>query len=142
MTILTRSALIARPPEVVYPLVADVLSYPTFVPGCSAAEILEQDGDRLVARLHVHKGPLGTRLTTRNRMTPNSEIYMELVDGPLRSLKGGWTFTPVGEAGCRMELKLEFEFANALKAAIFEPLIEGVAVSMVQAFVARAQQGR
>ncbi len=139
MTILTRSALIARPPHVVYPLVADVLSYPTFVPGCSSAEILEQHGEHLVARLHVHKGPLGTRLTTRNRMTPNSEIYMELVDGPLRSLKGGWTFKPVGDAGCRMELTLEFEFANALKAAIFEPLIEGVAQSMVQAFVARAQ---
>ncbi|MFM2289106.1 MAG: hypothetical protein RL684_2249 [Pseudomonadota bacterium] len=140
MTSLTRSALIARPPQFVYDLVADVPAYPGFVPGCSAAEILERGADYVVARLRVHKGPLGTNLTTRNRLTPHSEIHMQLVDGPLRSLSGAWRFSPVGESGCRIELTLEFEFANALKAAIFEPLIEGTAVSMVQAFVARAQQ--
>lgn len=137
---LTRSALVARPPEAVYALVADVRSYPQFVPGCAGAEVLEEHDDVVVARLKVQKGPLATHLATRNRMEPPHAIHLELVEGPLTALTGCWRLTPVGEGGCRIELRLEYAFANALKAAIFEPLIEATAGAMVQAFVARAQQ--
>jgi ribosome-associated toxin RatA of RatAB toxin-antitoxin module len=140
MKTLTRSALVARLPEQVYALVNDVGSYPKFVPGCSAAEILMRSEREVVARLKVHRGPLSTQLTTRNHLTPHSEIRMELVSGPLRELHGLWTFSPVASNGCRIELQLQFEFSNPLKAALFEPLIEGTATSMVHAFVSRAQQ--
>ncbi len=139
MKTLTRSALIACLPEQVYALVNDVASYPNFVPGCSGAEILMQTEREVVVRLRVHRGPLSTQLTTRNHLRPHSEIRMELVSGPLRALNGLWTFTPVGSNGCRIELQLQFEFSNPLKAALLEPLLEGTAASMVQAFVARAQ---
>jgi len=139
MRTLTRSALIAQPPPVVFALVADVAQYPQFVPGCSSAEILLQSAAEVVARIAVHRGPLSARLTTRNRLQPHQEIRMELVEGPLRALHGVWTFTPVAANGCRIELALQFEFSSALKAALLEPLIEGTATSMVRAFVARAQ---
>ena len=117
MKTLTRSALVARPPEQVYALVNDIGNYPRFVPGCSAAEILMRNEQEIVARLKVHRA------------------------GPLRALHGLWTFTPVASNGCRIELQLQFEFSNPFKAALLEPLIEGTATSMVHAFVARAQQG-
>ena len=139
MKTLTRSALVARLPEQVYALVNDIGSYPKFVPGCSAAEVLMRNEREIVARLKVHRGPLSTQLTTRNYLTPHREIRMELVAGPLRALHGLWTFTPVASNGCRIELQLQFEFSNPFKAALFEPLIEGTATSMVQAFVAQAQ---
>ena len=139
MKTLTRSALIARLPEQVYALVNDVASYPKFVPGCSGAEILMQTEREVVVRLKVHRGPLSTQLTTRNHLKPHSEVRMELVSGPLRALHGLWTFAPVGSNGCRIELQLQYEFSNSLKAALLEPLIEGIAASMVQAFVVRAQ---
>ena len=137
---LTRTALIARPPAEVFALVSDVASYPQFVPGCASAEILMRSENEVVARLKVQRGPLSTLLTTRNRARPHSEIRLELVAGPLRSLNGAWTFAPVGSNGCRIELQLDFEFSNPFKAALLDPLIEGVATSMVQAFVSRAQQ--
>ncbi|MDE2219642.1 MAG: type II toxin-antitoxin system RatA family toxin [Gammaproteobacteria bacterium] len=140
MKTLTRSALVARLPEQVYALVNDVASYPEFVPGCSAAEVLMRTEREIVARLKVHRGPLSTQLTTRNHLTPHREIRMELVAGPLRALHGLWTFAPVASNGCRIELQLQFEFSNPLKAALLEPLIEGTATSMVQAFVNRAQR--
>ena len=140
MKTLTRSALIARPPEQVFALVTDIASYPQFVPGCSGAEILLHTEREIVARLRVRRGPLSTQLTTRNHLKPHSEIRMELVSGPLRALDGLWSFAPVGSNGCRIELQLQFEFSNPLKAALLEPLIEGIASSMVQAFVARAQR--
>lgn len=141
MKVLTRSALVARLPAQVFALVNDIASYPKFVPGCSSAEILMQNEYEVVARMTVHRGPLSTQLTTRNRPRPHSEIRMELVAGPLRSLDGLWSFAPVGSNGCRIELQLSFEFSNPLKAALFEPLLDSTATSMVQAFVARAQRG-
>src|ERR1700682_4408683 len=39
---LTRSALVARPPALLYRLVEEVERYPEFVPGCSAAQVLER----------------------------------------------------------------------------------------------------
>lgn len=142
MKVLTRSALIARPPEQVFALVNDIGNYPKFVAGCAKAEVLTQSEREIVARLTVHRGPLSTQLTTRNHLEPYREIRMELVAGPLRSLDGLWTFAPVGSNGCRIELQLRFEFSNAFKAALFDPLIEGTASSLVQAFVSHAQQTR
>jgi len=142
MKILTRSALIARTPEQVFALVNDIGSYPKFVPGCTRAEILSQAEREIVARLTVHRGPLSTQLTTRNTLDPHREIHMDLVAGPLKSLQGRWTFAPVGTNGCRLELQLSFEFSNALKAALLDPLIEGTASSLVQAFLSHAQQPR
>ncbi len=141
MKTLTRSALVARLPEQVFALVNDINSYPQFVPGCSSAEILMRSEREIVARLKVHRGPLSTQLTTRNHLTPHREIRMELVAGPLRALHGLWSFTPVASNGCRIELQLQFEFSNPLKAALLEPLLEATATSMVQAFVKRAQLG-
>ena len=137
---LTRSALIARSPEQVYALVNDFASYPKFVPGCSRAEILLRTPTEMVVRLDVHRGPLSTRLTTRNTMQPHTGIRMELVEGPLRALHGQWSFAPVGSNGCRIELLLQFEFSNPLKAALLEPLLDGTASAMVQAFVTQAQR--
>jgi ribosome-associated toxin RatA of RatAB toxin-antitoxin module len=140
MRVLIRSALIARTPDRVFALVNDIGNYPQFVPGCTQAEVLSRSENEIVARLSVHRGPLSTQLTTRNRLEPHREIRMELVAGALKSLDGVWTFAPVGTNGCRIELRLSFEFSNALKAALLDPLIESTATSLVQAFVTHAQR--
>ncbi len=84
------------------------------------------------------RGPEVTRAVSL--VAANAEVRMELVEGPLRHLQGLWTFMPVATNGCRIELTLEFEFSNPLKAALLEPLPESTATSMVQAFVKRAQK--
>jgi len=136
---MTRSALVARSPELVYQLVEDVERYPEFVPGCTEATVLERSGRELVARLAVRRGPLRTEFTTRNSLEPGRSMHMDLVDGPFRMLEGDWTFTPVGTNGCRIELSLRFQFSNILKSALLEPLFEETAASLVRAFVSRAQ---
>lgn len=136
---LTRSALVARPPELLYRVVEEVERYPEFVPGCTLAQVLERDGNAVVARLAVSRGLLSTEFTTRNIMDPNRSIHMQLVEGPFRVLQGHWSFTPVASNGCRIEFALQFEFSNALKSALFEPLFEQTAASLLRAFVARAQ---
>jgi ribosome-associated toxin RatA of RatAB toxin-antitoxin module len=136
---MTRSALVARSPALVYQVVEDVERYPEFVPGCTEAKVLERSPNEMVARLVVRRGPLRTEFTTRNRLQPGRSMQMDLVEGPFRMLTGTWSFTPVASNGCRIELLLRFQFSNLFKSALFEPLFEETAASLVRAFVSRAQ---
>jgi ribosome-associated toxin RatA of RatAB toxin-antitoxin module len=136
---MTRTSLVARLPRVVYQLVDDIERYPEFVPGCTAAEVLERSGRIVVARLAVRRGLLHTEFTTRNQLDPERSVQMELVEGPFKVLEGSWQFSPVASNGCRIEFRLRFQFANPLKSALFEPLFEQAQTDLVRAFVARAQ---
>jgi len=134
-----RTALVARPPAVLYDLVVDVERYPAFVPGVSAAAVLERTGNEQLASLTVQRGPLRTAFTTRNYLVPGQSVDMQLVEGPFKVLQGHWSFTPVASNGCRIEFRVRFQFSNPLKSALFEPLFEDTVAALVRAFVARAQ---
>jgi ribosome-associated toxin RatA of RatAB toxin-antitoxin module len=136
---MTRTSLVARMPRVVYQLVDDIERYPEFVPGCTAAEVLERSDQIVVARLVVRRGLLHTEFTTRNQLDPERSVHMELVEGPFKVLEGSWQFSPVASNGCRIDFRLRFQFANPLKSALFEPLFEQAQADLVRAFVARAQ---
>jgi ribosome-associated toxin RatA of RatAB toxin-antitoxin module len=136
---MTRSALVTRPPALLYQLVEEVERYPEFVPGCTSAQVLERADGQMLARLAVRRGPLRTEFTTRNQLDPGRGVHMQLVEGPFRVLEGQWSFTPIASNGCRIQLSLRFQFSNALKSALFDPLFEETAASLVRAFVARAQ---
>jgi ribosome-associated toxin RatA of RatAB toxin-antitoxin module len=136
---MTRTSLVARLPHVLYRLVDDIERYPEFVPGCTAAQVLQRSAQEVVARLAVRRGPLRTEFTTRNRLDPDRNIHMQLVEGPFKMLEGSWDFTPVASNGCRIDFRLRFQFSNILKSALFEPLFEDAQSELVRAFVARAQ---
>ncbi len=134
-----RSALVAFPAPRVYGVIADVESYPLFLPWCTHARIDERRDDEVVATVGIKRGPLGGEFTTRNTLVPGRSIAMQLVRGPFSTLEGVWTVEPLGDSGCRVELALRFEFASRLSGAVFGPVFEEVAVSLVDAFVRRAR---
>lgn len=122
-----------------YALVDDVARYPEFLPWCRTAAELERTPTEVVASLQVHKGALHAQFTTRNRLEPSEAIYLELVDGPFRTLSGAWRFSPIADKGSRVSLQLRFAFANPLNAWLLEPVFEHTCNSLVDAFVVRAQ---
>jgi ribosome-associated toxin RatA of RatAB toxin-antitoxin module len=135
----TRSALVAQPPSRMFALINDVERYPEFVPGCTHARIESRTPSEIIATLSVRRGPLQAEITTRNTLEPDRRVTMTLVRGPFRELTGEWKLTPVGEAGCRVELFMRFAFANRMSALVLEPIFEQTAASLVDAFVARAR---
>lgn len=137
-----RSALIAESPARMYGLVNDIERYPEFVPWCTAARVVSRKEGEVVATLAIKRGPLHSEFTTRNLLEPDKRVLMQFVSGPFRVLEGLWTFTPLGELGCRVELEMRFEFANRVAATLFEPLFENTAASLVDAFVKRARDER
>jgi len=140
-----RSALVPVSPQRMFALINDIERYPEFVSGCQAAELLERDAGMLRARLTVGTGALRTSFVTRNLLEPDCSIQMDLEEGPFRSLTGRWTLLPVvipggvGTAGCQVDLVLRFELKGGLTGMAMGPLIERMASSLVDAFVARAR---
>lgn len=125
-----------------YALINDIESYPEFVPWCSWARVDSRSDSEIVATLGVRRGLLHTEFTTRNVLEADHRVLMHLERGPFTALEGTWTLTPVGDLGTRVELELRFAFDSSFAAAIFEPLFEDTAASLVDAFVVRARDPR
>ncbi|MCX7555630.1 type II toxin-antitoxin system RatA family toxin [Xanthomonadaceae bacterium JHOS43] len=138
MTQIHRSALVARPAPLMFSLVNDVAAYPRRFDWCEAAQVLERDAALQVARLDLRMGGLRTSFTTRNRLFPDERIEMALVDGPFRALTGLWRFTPLGEAGSKVELMMDFEVAGKLVGSALAVGFQRLADRMVGDFVRAA----
>ena len=136
---ISRHALVPFTPAQMFALVEDVATYPQFLPWCRSAQVIERSPQEVIARLQVHKGPLHTHFTTRNRLEPPTLIALNLVEGPFRTLEGEWRFSPIADQGTRVSLTLKFAFANPVNAWLLEPVFEHTCNSLVDAFVARAR---
>jgi ribosome-associated toxin RatA of RatAB toxin-antitoxin module len=138
-----RSAIVPYPAEAIFALVADLQAYPQFLPGCTASSVLSRDSTSLVASLSLSKGPFASSFTTRNTLEPPHRMTMELVDGPFKSLHGEWRITslgdPSGQQGCRIDLRVQFQFASAARDWLLGPAFELTCSGLVDAFVARAR---
>jgi ribosome-associated toxin RatA of RatAB toxin-antitoxin module len=135
-----RSALVTFSPAQMFALVNDVASYPQFLPWCAGARVEELSPTERLAALSVAKGPVRMQFTTRNSLQPDTQILMQLEEGPFSRLQGQWNFDAVGERGSRVLFRVEFEFKSRLMSAALSPVFQSVCDSIVDAFVQRAQR--
>ncbi|MGL6314478.1 SRPBCC family protein [Vibrio sp. WXL103] len=136
----SRSALVSFSADQMYDLVNDVSNYPEFLPGCAGAAVLEASEQQMVASVDVAKAGISKTFTTNNVLSPGRSIMMNLVDGPFKSLQGGWYFTPLDDQACKVELKLEFEFSSKMIELAFGKVFHELTSNMVNAFTKRAKQ--
>ncbi|MFC3032256.1 type II toxin-antitoxin system RatA family toxin [Pseudoalteromonas fenneropenaei] len=134
-----KSALVMYSSEEMFALVNDVAAYPQFLPNCSGAKILTQDGDIMTASLEISKAGITKWFTTENQLIAGKTVSMKLVDGPFKFLTGQWQFTALDEQACKVSLRLEFEFASKLIELAFGKVFNEVAKNMVAAFTQRAK---
>jgi ribosome-associated toxin RatA of RatAB toxin-antitoxin module len=139
LQVLERSALVTFTAAQMYALVNDVDRYPEFLPWCTAARVGQASETERVASVRVSRGVLRTEFTTRNVLTPDSRIVMNLVDGPFKSFLGEWRFDAIADRGSRVTFRVQFEFKHRLTAAAFGAVFETVCGTIVDAFVQRAQ---
>lgn len=140
MQSIARSALVEHSAANMYQLVCDVESYPEFLPWCQSAQVAEKSDTHQLATVSIDKRMQGVQFTTRNRLQENAAIHMELVEGPFKQLAGVWTFKPLGDDACKVELSIDFEFKNRLLAKLLGPAFSKICDTMVAAFVHRADQ--
>ena len=136
-----KSVLLWYSPREMFDLVTAIEDYPRFLPWCDSAEVIERSAHDVVARLTLVKGGVRYAFTTHNRYLDGTQVSVELVDGPFSALDGHWQFLPVGiSAACRIEFDLRYAFSNAALEALVSPVFDRIANTMVDSFVARAEQ--
>ncbi|SFR48469.1 type II toxin-antitoxin system RatA family toxin [Litoreibacter janthinus] len=126
-----------------YALVADVASYPEFLPWCSAARIRSRvaEGEAevmladLVISFKVFRERFGSKVTLwQNDM----KIDTEYLDGPFKFLKSTWEFHDLETAGCEVEFDVDFEFKNRLLQGAAGLFFNEAMQRIVRAFEERA----
>lgn len=137
---IARQALVLHPAEKMYGLVNDVADYHRFLRWCSHGEVINASTTAMTASLTIRVAGVEQRFTTQNLLEPDRSIRMQLVDGPFRQLVGHWLFQPLGDAGCRVSLALDFEFSSGILSSAFRSGFAGIANQMVDQFVARADE--
>jgi len=140
MTVIDRSALVGHTAQEMYALVADVESYPQFLPWCERVVVSVKEPRRTVVALHINFHGLKQQFITENLSQPGMRIDIKLVSGPFRSLEGSWLFTRLSENACKVELSLRYQFASTLLEKAVGPVFRRIADSFVDAFERRAAE--
>lgn len=140
MASVTRSALVHHGAEQMFELVDAVERYPEFLPWCGAAAVSHRDAVTTHATIHINYRGVRQSFSTENRKEFPQRMTMRLVDGPFRALDGEWRFSPLGENGCKIDFRLDYEFSNRLLEKIVGPVFGYIAGSMVDAFLKRADR--
>ena len=138
MTVHSERRVIRHSPQELYNLVADVRSYPQFLPWCMAARIRHEDRDGLAADLIIGFQMFRERFTSYVDLNPEQlEIDVKYAEGPFKYLTNKWRFLPHPE-GCEIDFYVDFEFNNRLLQSVIERLFTEAVRRMVKAFEDRA----
>ncbi len=139
MSNVNRSALVPYSCEQMYQLVDDIASYKEFLPWCGDSVEHKRDESMVEATVTIAKGSINKAFSTKNSLTKNKMIEMQLLDGPFKKLHGFWRFDSLKENASKISLELEFEFSNRLVGIAIGSIFNQIANSMVDSFVERAR---
>ncbi|MEM6939223.1 MAG: type II toxin-antitoxin system RatA family toxin [Pseudomonadota bacterium] len=127
-----------------FDLVADVGSYPQFLPWTAAARI-KRDVDRgdhrlMDADLVIAFKVFRERFTSRVLLwQERKRIDTEYLDGPFKYMKSDWHFEETDQ-GCTVHFHVDFEFRNAILQGIIGVVFNEAMQRVVRAFEKRANE--
>lgn len=140
MAIVEKSVIVACSPQQIFDLVDRVEDYPKFLPWCGGTELISRSAQHTAARIHVNYHGLKAHFSTENAKESPHWMNIALRDGPFRCLDGGWRFIALGDAGCKIEFKLRYEFSSKILEKALGPVFGVIADTFVDSFVRRASQ--
>ncbi|MEO8723630.1 MAG: type II toxin-antitoxin system RatA family toxin [Sphingobium sp.] len=125
-------------PEQMFDLVADVQSYPQFLPWVSAIRVRSSTPTEMIADMIV--GFKGLRETFTSKVVKQRPlaVNVDYLDGPLTHLSNDWHFRSDGEGGVLIDFTVDFAFKNRLFEALAGQMFDVALRKMIGAFEARA----
>jgi coenzyme Q-binding protein COQ10 len=129
--------------ESMFALVADVDSYPAFVPLCQAlvvrARERQADRETLVADMTVAYGPFRETFATQVALDrPKLTITSANLGGPFHHLDSLWSFAAEGAQACVVRFSIDYEFRSRLLGAAMGSVFDIAFRKFASAFEARA----
>ncbi|MAJ91785.1 MAG: ubiquinone-binding protein [Legionellales bacterium] len=138
MTRINKKAVVKFSANQMYKLVNDIEAYPSFLPWCTDANIINDSKDSLTASVSISIGRIKKIFTTLNTMQQDISIDMKLIKGPFKKLNGSWEFKNNNNGGSTVSLVMEFEFKNKLLKYTLGGAFKKITDSLVDAFISRA----
>jgi coenzyme Q-binding protein COQ10 len=123
-----------------FDLVADVESYPEFLPLWRSAHIDRREGDVYYTDQRVGIGLwMSLQFHTRTRLDPPTDIEVTSEEDIFESFRISWHFEAVSEASCRVDFELSCDARSPMMRHIMDLMLLETARSMVEAFETRAR---
>jgi coenzyme Q-binding protein COQ10 len=129
-----------------YALVADIETYPQFLPLCEALAIRsrkERDGKTLlVADMTVGYKAIRETFTTQVLLNPAERaIDVKYIEGPFKYLDNRWRFEPNATGNASMvNFYIDYEFKSMILGALMGSMFDRAFRMFAEAFEARADK--
>jgi coenzyme Q-binding protein COQ10 len=126
-----------------FDLVADIESYPQFLPLCVELTVLRTTEARgaitKVARMSVGYRAIRETFTTRVTCDPaKREIFVTYIDGPFRHLENRWHFREQSPGVCHVEFQIAYEFKSRALSLLMGGMFDKAFRKFSEAFERRA----
>lgn len=134
-----------HPPDQMFALVADVESYPEFLPMCEALTVRskkQRDGVTvLVADMTVGYKAIRETFTSQVVLKPAElAIDVRYIDGPFRFLQNRWQFVPADGSRTDVHFFIEYEFKSRMLGMLMGAMFDRAFRMFSEAFERRADK--
>lgn len=145
------AALITAQTRLPYPaaelarLVADVESYPGFIPWITSIRLTEQravpGGWEGAATAEVGWRAISERFSTTVRCLPEAgQVDVDLISGPFKSLQNRWRFLPQTDGSTLVRCAISYEFRNPMLQALAAAQRHRASAKIIHAFEKEAHR--
>ncbi len=135
-----KTVLVMHSAAQMFALVDAVEDYPKFLPWCGGVDLLERTETSTSATLHINYHGIKQQFTTQNSKQFPHSMQISLKNGPFKHLDGDWYFTELRTDACKIEFRLNYEFANSFLEKLIAPVFSHIATTFVDGFVAQADK--
>jgi coenzyme Q-binding protein COQ10 len=128
-----------------FELVADVESYPQFLPMCEALTVKsrrEREGKTLlIADMTVGYKLIRETFTSQVLLDRAARVIdTKYLDGPFKYLKNRWYFEVEGEGACKVHFHIDYEFKSRMLGMVMGSMFDIAFRKFSQAFEERADR--
>ncbi len=126
--------------EQLFQIVADVGSYPHFLPWAVNSSVFNQRENQFDAKLIIGYKLIQTSYTSHVYLTPFKRIEIDYLNGPFEYLENYWIFHSLDDHQTEIEFFINFHFKNVFFQKIAERLFVESIRLMTLSFEKRAMQ--
>ena len=131
-------------PKQLFDLVADVESYPNFLPWCIHVKKLSKEKNGFIAEMKVGNRLFSESFVSKDvlfspRLNMPGKIQVFYKRGPFDYLNNHWTFSNYRKNSCKLEFFIDFEIRKGILRDLFSDFFFSVAKKLTLAFEKRAE---
>ena len=139
MKVYSETRFLPYTPEQMFDLVADVPSYPKFLPWCLSTRIVGREGENVfLSEMEIGFKMMRERYTSRVTLKRPEEIGVEALEGVFKELHTIWRFTRA-PGGTQVGFEIRFAFRSFVLQTMIGAVFNEAARMMVRSFEKRAQ---